>query len=110
MVAGDLSYNPTLFTPTGAGTADAPAGSVFTMGSITGIDAMHATVLFTFHNSTAQNGTLVLGDILANVPDSAANQYKAKELLSLGSITVNGAAFTGVAAGGLHVNAYFGDV
>ena len=80
------------------------------MGSPTSIDATHATVAFTFHNNTAQNGTVVLGDILATVPDSAANQYKAKELLRLGSITVNGAAFTGVTAGGLHVNAYLGDV
>ena len=105
-----LSYNPELFTPTGAGTANAPTGSAFTMGSITVIDPTRATVLFTYHNGTAQDGTLVLGDILANVHDSAANQYKAKELLSLGSMTVNGAAFTGVAADGLHVNAYLGDV
>jgi hypothetical protein len=99
-----------LFTPTGAGTADAPAGSAFTMGSITSIDATHATATFRFHNDTAQNGTVVLGDILASVPDAAANQYKAKELLGLGSITVNGAPFTGLAADGLHVNAYLGDV
>src|SRR4029077_1755363 len=109
-VAFALSYNPALLTPTGAGMTDAPAGSSFTMGSITKIDATHATVTFTFHNNTAQNGTVVLGDILATVPDSAANEYKAKELLGLGSITVNGAAFTGVAASGLHVNAYLGDV
>jgi hypothetical protein len=105
-----LSYNPALFTPTGAGTADAPARSAFTMVSITSIDATHATAIFRFHNDTAQSGTVVLGDILASVPDAAASQYKAKELLGLDSITVNGAPFTGVAAGGLHVNAYLGDV
>jgi hypothetical protein len=105
-----LSYNPELLSPTGAGTADAPVGSAFTMGSVTSIDATHATAIFTFHNNTAQNGTVVLGDILANVPDAAANQYKAKELLHLGSITVNSLPFTGVAADGLHVNAYLGDV
>src|SRR5205823_1668444 len=64
-----LSYNPTLLIPTGAGPADAPAGSTFTMGSITNVDATHATVSFTFHNDTVQNGTVVLGDILATVPD-----------------------------------------
>src|SRR5262249_14286468 len=72
--------------------------------------AMHATAIFAFHNNTAQNGTVVLGDILASVPDSAASQYKAKELLHLGSITVNGVPFTGVAADGLRMNAYLGDV
>jgi hypothetical protein len=105
-----LSYDPELFTATGAGTADAQAGSAFTMGSVTSIDATHATLTFAFHNDRAQNGTVVLGDILARVPDSAANQYQAKELLSLVSIMVNGAPFTGVTAGGLHVNAYLGDV
>jgi N-acetylneuraminic acid mutarotase len=109
-VVFSLSYNPQLVNPKGAGTADAPAGSAFSMGSVTSIDATHATAIFAFHNNSAQSGTVVLGDILASVPDAAANQYKAKELLSLGSITVNGGAFTGVAAGGLHVNAYLGDV
>src|SRR5207248_5771379 len=41
---------------------------------------------------------------------SAANMYKAKELLNLSSILVNGAAFTGVSANGVHINAYLGDV
>src|SRR4029077_9078050 len=54
----------------------------------------------------------VLGDIVADVPNSAANQYKGKEILGIigSSITLNGAAFTGVWASGLHVNAYFGDI
>jgi hypothetical protein len=80
------------------------------MGVVTNIDAGHAMAIFSFHNDIAQSGTVVLGDILASVPDSAANRYKAKELLHLSAITVNGAPFTGVTAGGLHVNAYFGDV
>jgi hypothetical protein len=82
------------------------------MGTPTSVDATHSTVTFTWHNGTAQSGTVVLGDILANVPNSAANQYKGKEILGIvgSSITVNGAAFTGVWANGLHVNAYFGDV
>jgi glucose/arabinose dehydrogenase len=106
-----LTYNPTLLTPTGGGTGDSSgAGSAFVMGTSVSVDATHSTVTFSWHNGTAQSGTVVLGDILANVPNSAANQYEAKELLHCGSITVNSAAFTGVVADSLHVNAYFGDV
>src|SRR5207248_1630963 len=37
--------------------------------------------------------------------------YKAKELLQLGGVTINQGAVTGaVTASGVHVNAYFGDV
>jgi hypothetical protein len=110
-VAFTLSYNPTLFVPTAGGTGDSTGtGSTFVMGTPTTADATHATVTFTWHNSTAQSGTVVLGDILANVPNSAANQYKAKQLLGLGTITVNGAAFSGAAANSLDINAYLGDV
>jgi hypothetical protein len=106
-----LTYNPTLLTPTGAGTGDSSGtGSTFTMGTPVSVDATHSTVTFTWHNGTAQSGTVVLGDILANVPDSAANEYSGKEILGLGTIKVNNADFTGVWANGLHVNAYFGDV
>jgi hypothetical protein len=52
----------------------------------------------------------VLGDILAHVPDSAASQYRAKELLTLTAIKVNGADFTGLTSPAVHVNAYFGDL
>jgi hypothetical protein len=110
-VAFALTYNTTLLTPTGGGTGDSSgAGSAFVMGPPVSVDATHSTVTFSWHNGTAQSGTVVLGDILANVPNSAANQYEAKELLHCGSITVNSAAFSGVVADGLHVNAYFGDV
>jgi RHS repeat-associated protein len=111
-VAFTLSYNPALLTITGASTGDSTgAGSTFTLaGSPTVIDATHAIANFSFHDSTAQSGLVVLGDIIANVPNSAAGSYKASELLQLGAITVNGAAFTGVVANGIHVNAYFGDV
>jgi sugar lactone lactonase YvrE len=110
-VAFTLTYNPVLFKPTGAGTGDSSAAkSVFSMGSITSIDDTHASVRFTYHNDVAQNGTVILGDILAVVPNGAANSYKAKELLSFSAVTVNNAPFTGVWANGVHVNAYFGDV
>jgi N-acetylneuraminic acid mutarotase len=106
-----LTYNPTLLTPTGAGTGDSSGtGRTFVMGTPVSADATHSTVTFTWHNGTAQSGTVVLGDILANVPDLAANEYKGKEILGLSGIKVNGSDFTGVWANGLHVNTYFGDV
>ena len=104
-----LTYNPLIFTPTAGGTGDAPAGSTFTMGTITSIDSTHASVPFTYHNDTALSGTVVLGDILATVPNSAATIYKTKELLTLSGITVTGGA-TVQAANGIHVDAYLGDV
>jgi hypothetical protein len=106
-----LTYNPTLPLPTAGGTGDSSGtGSTFVMGTPVSVDATHSTVTFTWHNAAAQSGTVVLGDILANVPNSAANEYKSKEILGLSSIKVNGADFTGVWASGLHVNTYFGDV
>ena len=104
-----LTYNPQIFTPTAGGTGDAPAGSTFTMGTITSVDSTHSTVSFTYHNATAHSGTVVLGDILATVPNSAATIYKTKELLALSGITVTGGA-TVQAANGIHVDAYLGDV
>ena len=104
-----LAYNPQIFTPTGGGTGDAPAGSTFTMGTITSIDSTHSTVGFTYHNVSAHSGTVVLGDILATVPNSAAAIYKTKELLTLRDITVTGGAVV-QAANGIHVDAYLGDV
>jgi hypothetical protein len=51
----------------------------------------------------------VLGDILGNVPNSAANLYKGKELLDLSEVTANG-TIVAVVGDAIHVNAYFGDV
>jgi hypothetical protein len=74
------------------------------------MDQAHATASFQYMSTTPQSGTVILGDIVASVPDSAANKYKAKELLTLNNISVNGSAFTGVATSSLHENAYIGDV
>ena len=105
-----LTYNPQLLTPTAGGTGDSTvAGSTFTMGTITSVDSTHSTVSFTYHNATAKSGTVILGDITATVPNSAAAIYKTKELLALSGITVNGGA-TVQAADGIHVDAYVGDV
>jgi len=101
-----LTYDPTLLTVTGAGIGDATGpGSTLTLVSSTA-----NTATFHYQDATAHSGTVVLGDILAYVPTTANVLYKNKELLQLGSITVNGASFTGVVANSVHVNAYFGDV
>jgi hypothetical protein len=106
-----LNYNPTLLTVTGASSGDATTGGALALlGTPTIIDATHATANFQYTSTTPQSGTVVLGDIIATVPNTAAANYKAKELLTLTSITVNGNAFTGVATSAVHVNAYFGDV
>jgi hypothetical protein len=110
-VAFTLTYDPTLLTPTGAGIGDASGtGSIFSMGSITSVDATHARATFTWHDGTGLAGNVVLGDVFANVPNSAANRYRAKELLILDTITLNGAPFSGVTSPAVHVNAYFGDL
>jgi N-acetylneuraminic acid mutarotase len=108
-----LTYNPALLTVTGATNADASdhAASFTMLGAPTIVDATHAIATFHFSDLTAQSGTVVLGDIQAVVPNSAASVYKAKEILQLGGITINQGAVTGaVAANGVHVNAYSGDV
>jgi N-acetylneuraminic acid mutarotase len=106
-----LTYNPALFSSTGAGVGDASGtGTFLSRGAITMVDATHAAVTFTWHSSTALTGTVVLGDILGNVPNSAAQQYQAKELLHLSAILVNNTVFTGVVADAVHINAYLGDV
>jgi hypothetical protein len=111
-----LSYNPTLLTVTGglggAGSDASNASSSFSeVGTPTLLDGTHAQATFVFHGATPRSGTIVLGDILANVPNSAAANYKAKELLSLGGIVINNGAVTGAVGGSsVHVNAYLGDV
>ncbi len=105
-----LNYNPIILNITGVlagGNSDAtdPAGTFTLISNVSGV------ATFDFHDANAQSGMVVLGDILAVVPDSAKNQYKAKELLQLGNIVVNGNANSGtVSANGVHVNAYLGDV
>jgi hypothetical protein len=81
------------------------------MGTPMLVDATHAQATFLFHDTTPRSGTIVLGDIQANVPDSAAASYKAKELLQLSNIVINNGGVSGaVGTNAIHVNAYFGDV
>jgi hypothetical protein len=111
-----LSYNPSLLAVSGGlggANCDAtdPTTSFALMGNPTILDASHATARFHFSAVTAESGNIVLGDIVGSVPDSAGGNYKGKELLQLGNIVINGGAIKGaVAANGVHVNAYFGDL
>jgi hypothetical protein len=107
-----LNFNPALLTMAGGlgGTgsdATDPASS-FTMLLVPPVPGQ---AYFTFHDNTPLSGTVILGDILASVPDSAGGAYKAKDLLELSGISINrGAVTNAVAAAAIHVNAYFGDV
>src|SRR5262249_18977166 len=105
-----LSYNPSLLTiggGLGGALSDAtdPTSSFTLVGSPVIGDPTHATAGFHFSTSSPQSGTLVLGDIIAAVPDAAGSAYKAKQLLRPGNIVINGGAVTGaVSASGIHLN------
>src|SRR5262249_41205769 len=111
-----LTYNPAILTVTGgiggagsdATDQTAPAGSFAMVGSPVIANGV-ATVNFTFHNTKTRSGTVVLGDIVAKDPDTAATTYKTKELLQTSAITVNGGASV-KSANSVHINAYFGDL
>ncbi len=109
-VSFTLKYDPTLLTITGTlqgvgSDASDPAGTLTLVADSGGL------ATFTFHDAIPQSGTVVLGDITAFVPDSAANQYQAKELLQLGNIALApDPGLTPISADGIHVNAYLGDV
>jgi N-acetylneuraminic acid mutarotase len=111
-----LSYDPSLINITagfsGANSdATDPAGSFTLTAPPTIIDATHAQASFHFSDNAPQSLTIVLGDIRATVPNSAADKYKATELLQPGNVVINQGAVGGaVTAPGVHVNAYFGDV
>ncbi len=87
-----------------ASDATDPAGTLALISNTGGV------ATFSFHDATPQSGTVILGDITALVPDSARNLYQVKEILQLGDIVLNQGAGAAVAANGMHVNTYFGDV
>ena len=81
-VTFNLNYNPALLNISAAQNG---ASGTFTLGSATG-----GVASFTFHSSVAVSiaagSSLTLGLITAQVPNSAASSYKAKELLHFSSI------------------------
>lgn len=67
-------------------------------------------VLVSVSGSTALPvGQITLVDLVANVPDSAANDYGASALLSLTNVEFNGGELSGTVGRALEKVAYFGD-
>jgi len=108
-----LNYDPTLLTVTGATSNSALPGSTFTLlGSST---LGHAVLQYT--GTVADEGDLTpgpvpLGFITATVPSGTTatpTLYKAKDLLHLSSISINGGAVPAVGGDALHLVAYVGD-
>ncbi len=104
-----LSYLPSLLTI--SGTLNGPAGSTLTLSSNTG---GLATFVFQAGSALTLNAsaTLTLGQLVAQVPNSAAALYKSKALLHVSNITASdGAAGVDVIGNdGVQVVAYLGDV
>ncbi len=100
-VTFSLSYNPNLLNISGA--LSGSSGTFTLASNASGVAS------FVFHSGTALTGNLTLGQIVAQVPDSAANEYTAKELLHFSNIVVNSGSITAVGKDGIHVNAYLGD-
>jgi N-acetylneuraminic acid mutarotase len=106
----ELIYDPTLFTISGAGGGDAtdPASSLRLVDAHAGGANI---AIFEYQSIIPESGTVNLGDILATVPASAAATYKAKELLQLVPVTIDGVQVAQpVAFSALHLDAYLGDV
>jgi hypothetical protein len=99
-IAFDLDYDPSLLNVSGA--ANGPAGT-FSLVSASG-----GVASFLFHSATPLSGSVTLGQIMAQVPNSAASDYKAKQLLHLTNIVVNGSS-TALGKDGIQVVAYLGD-
>jgi hypothetical protein len=100
-VTFNLNYNPALLNVTG--TTNGPSGT-FTLRSAVG-----GVASFVFQSSSPLSGNLTLGQIVAQVPNSAASVYKVKELLHLANIVVNGGSISALGNDGVHVTAYLGD-
>ncbi len=106
-----LSYNSALLNITsvlqGANSdATDPNSSLTLVSALTpGLATFH------YHDATPQSGALVLGDIVAVVPNTAVNLYKTKALLQIGNVVLNQGSITGaVGATSVQINSYFGDL
>ena len=110
-----LTYNPALLTITGtldgeSGVSDATSGTSY-LTLLSNSDGV-ATFEYTDYYSTSAtvDAPLILGDLVAFVPISAAALYQATEALHFSSITINGSGATeAVSSDGIHVNTYFAD-
>ena len=97
-----LTFNSALLNI--SGTLNGPSGS-FTLQSNSG-----GVASFAFQSGTPLSGSVTLGNIIAQVPNSAAASYKSKTLLHLGNIVINGGSTTATNNDGIEAVAYLGDV
>ncbi len=109
-----MTYNPALFTVTNT-LSGSPSDATDPGATLTLVSNVGGVATFHYQDATPVSATLsnplVLGDLVAVVPNSATNLYQVKEQLKLGSIVINGGAITGaVSANGVHINSFFGDV
>ena len=98
-----LDYNPALLDITGA--LNGPSGTFTLVSTPSG-----GVANFSFQSATALSGSLTLGQIVAQVPNSAAAVYKSKALLHLSNISLNGGNSAVANDDGVQVDAYLGDV
>ena len=98
----NLTFIPALLNI--SGTLSGPSGS-FTLLSNSG-----GLASFAFHSGTPLSGFVMLGNIIAQVPSSAATSYKTKALLHLSDIVINGSITTATNSDGIEAVAYLGDV
>ncbi len=97
----NLTYNPALLNISGV--QSGPAGALTLSSNAAGF------ANFSFQSSTPLTGTITLGYILAQVPNSAASSYKTKSLLHLSNVVINGSN-TAANSDGIEAVAYLGDV
>ncbi|HQU41818.1 MAG TPA: hypothetical protein PK867_03355, partial [Pirellulales bacterium] len=100
----DLDYNPALLDITGATTSVATA-TVTIDTSTSGV--AHITFSSTVALAAATNEDLV--DLTADVPTSAANQYRATQILAVRNVSINSNAIAALDGDALQVVAYLGD-
>jgi hypothetical protein len=98
----DLTYNPALLNISSV--ANGSSGGTLTLTPISS-----GLAGITFHSATPLSGNLTIGQIIAQVPSSAAGSYRSKSLLHLSNIVANGGALSAIGKDGLEVVAYIGD-
>src|SRR4029453_858582 len=96
-----LQYDATRLTITGASVNGSLAGATF---SLSGASTPGNAILNFSSPTPLASGAVALGGLLAQVPNSA--NYKAKELLHLTNIQLNGGSITAINDDGIHVVAY----
>src|SRR5574341_821364 len=105
-VSFSLAYDPALLTITGVANGAGLPGDATVTSNLTTSGVVQVTVTAPTGLSAGSQELVVLA---ADVPVSAGSAYRAKHILDLKDVAVNGGAVSVLADDGLHVNAYFGD-